>query len=71
MDEYVGYFHRQDVPASMWEWRLFRDVKAVAGFSVVPKKWYLSTQAFDVLLLLALFTGRGIVPPRDARGRGA
>ena len=34
LDEYVSYFHRQDVPASMWERRLFRDVKAVAGFSV-------------------------------------
>ncbi|CAE7243914.1 unnamed protein product [Symbiodinium sp. CCMP2592] len=38
LDEYLKYFHRQDIPTNMWEWKCFRDVKAVAGFSVVPKK---------------------------------
>ena len=38
LDEYLKYFHRQDIPTNMWEWKRFRDVKAVAGFSVVPKK---------------------------------
>ena len=45
LDEYESYFHRQDVPASMWEWRrLFRDVKAVAGFSVVKASCHLHSK---------------------------
>ncbi|CAE7776885.1 unnamed protein product, partial [Symbiodinium microadriaticum] len=38
IDEYLKCFHRQDIQTNMWEWKRFRDVKAVAGFSVAPKK---------------------------------
>ena len=37
-DEYVRYFHRQDLPQNMWTWRKFSDVKAISGFACVPKK---------------------------------
>ena len=37
-DEYVRYFHRQDLHQNMWTWRKFSDVKAISGFSCVPKK---------------------------------
>ena len=37
-EEYIKYFHRQDMPANLWEWRLMEDTKAVAGFSAVPNK---------------------------------
>ena len=36
--EYCRYFHRIDLPNNMWTWRSFADVKAIAGFSCVPKK---------------------------------
>ncbi|CAE7268151.1 unnamed protein product, partial [Symbiodinium sp. CCMP2456] len=36
--EYCKYFHRNDLPNNMWTWRTFADVKAIAGFSCVPKK---------------------------------
>ena len=36
--EYLAYFRRQDLPKSMWRWAAYQDVKAVSGFSVVPKK---------------------------------
>ncbi|CAE7791178.1 unnamed protein product [Symbiodinium sp. CCMP2592] len=38
LDEYRKYFHRLDLPSNMWSWRPFAEVKAVAGFSCVPKK---------------------------------
>ncbi|CAE7309115.1 unnamed protein product [Symbiodinium sp. CCMP2592] len=37
-DEYCKYFHRSDLPSNMWSWRSFSEVKAIAGFSCVPKK---------------------------------
>ena len=36
--EYCKYFHRSDLPSNMWSWRPFSEVKAIAGFSCVPKK---------------------------------
>ena len=38
LDQYVEYFLRTDMDTSMWTWFLSHEVKAVAGFSVVPKK---------------------------------
>ena len=38
LSEYLAYFRRQDLPKSMWRWAAYQDVKAVSGFSVVPKK---------------------------------
>ena len=35
--EYCKYFRRSDLPNNMWTWRSFADVKAIAGFSCVPK----------------------------------
>ena len=37
MDEYVKYFLRP-LPERMWNWCTSEEVKAIAGFSVVPKK---------------------------------
>ena len=37
-DEYCKYFHRRDLPSNMWCWKPYDQVKAVAGFSCVPKK---------------------------------
>jgi hypothetical protein len=43
--EYLRYFHRSDLPPSMWRWHLFSDVKAIWGFlNCVKKGWYLPTQ---------------------------
>ena len=36
-EEYIRYFHR-DLPPRMWHWATSSEVKAIAGFSVVPKK---------------------------------
>ena len=36
--EYTAYFRRSDLPRQMWHFALARDVKAVAGFSVVSKR---------------------------------
>jgi hypothetical protein len=38
LSEYANYFARDDLPADMWTWLPGDSVKAVAGFSVVPKK---------------------------------
>jgi hypothetical protein len=38
LEEYSGDFGRQDLPPDMWSWMLPAQVKAVACFSVVPKK---------------------------------
>ena len=35
--EYIRYFHRP-VPSNMWHWGLASEVKAIAGFSIVPQK---------------------------------
>ena len=35
--EYIKYFRREDLPSNMWTWMPYSEVKAVAGFSVVPK----------------------------------
>ena len=35
--EYIRYFQRP-LPSNMWHWGLASEVKAIAGFSVVPKK---------------------------------
>ena len=37
-EEYVAYFGREDLPDDMWSFTRGEGVKAVAGFSVVPKK---------------------------------
>jgi hypothetical protein len=36
--EYIKYFHRADLPSSLWTWRQLSEVKAIGGFSVVAKK---------------------------------
>ena len=33
----MKYFHREDLPDNMWGWMPLEEVKAIAGFSVVPK----------------------------------
>ena len=38
LEEYLKYFARPDLPAGMWHWRRADGVRAVAGFSTVPKK---------------------------------
>ena len=38
LTQYTRYFHRKDLPQRMWKWVHTKDVKAVAGFSVVGKK---------------------------------
>ena len=37
-EEYFKYFRRADLPKSMWAWDRFSEVKAISGFSAVPKK---------------------------------
>ena len=37
-DQYVRYFHRTDLPSDYFVWRREAEVKAVSGFSTVPKK---------------------------------
>ena len=37
-DEYLSYYQRPDLPDNMWDFASSASVKAVAGFSVVPKK---------------------------------
>ena len=37
LDQRLAYLHRP-LPANMWQWALASQVKAYAGFSVVPKK---------------------------------
>ena len=36
-EEYVAYFVRENLPDDMWSFTGEEGVKAVAGFSVVPK----------------------------------
>ena len=36
--EYIRYFRRTDIDPTMWGWGLKENVRAIAGFSVVPKK---------------------------------
>ena len=37
-EQVLKYFHRTDLPERLWQWRLFSNVKAVAGMSTVLKK---------------------------------
>ena len=37
-EQYVAYHHRTDLPDNMWDFSDSSAVKAIAGFSVVPKK---------------------------------
>ena len=37
-EEYRAYFARSDLPASLWSFGLAHEVRALAGFSAVPKK---------------------------------
>ena len=36
--EYLAYFHRADLPPSMWKWDLASRAKAFSGFAVTLKK---------------------------------
>ena len=38
MEEFVSYFQRPDLPKQMWRWAPWASCRAVAGFTVVPKK---------------------------------
>ena len=36
--EYLAYWHRPDIPSSLWHWDLATNAKATAGFTAVEKK---------------------------------
>ena len=57
LSEYLAYFRRQDLPKSMWRWAAYQDVKAVSGFSVVPKKDGKSQRKLLMALTITLLRG--------------
>ena len=61
LDEYIRYFGRPDLPADMWSWLPFSEVKSVSGFAVAPKKDGITQRK----LLMSVSFNYMLVDPRN------